>query len=274
MSPDFGPDQRQVIELDNGFPTPESLDCAVVLVRAHWSGYSKASLTNLVAAFKGGLDSSWKLVILDTDTLDFAAFTKIYGPFPSSGGWGEAFWIKHGVLIHSDRGYYNAPLIKLLWERVREFSLLETLVLPDLSNYDSFSESVLKNCKGLPEAQLEVYERECREIQDLKFAVVTLYHINRSQAVVTLRALAAELQLPASQHFRLIVLNADAVSFHDMTRIFGEAPVAARTYWIRSGKIASTDDFLSMAAQRDYLKQKLHSFLDADLGTSSTDRRP
>jgi len=87
----LGLDPAQVIKMEVGFPNPASLEHAVVFIRANWSGYSKVSLTNLVEGIQSGLDSSWKLIILNTDTLDFDAFVKVYGPFPSSGGWGEAF---------------------------------------------------------------------------------------------------------------------------------------------------------------------------------------
>ncbi|MBX9722308.1 MAG: hypothetical protein K2X81_12985, partial [Candidatus Obscuribacterales bacterium] len=72
-------DQSRVIETSEGFPDPHTLQNAVVFIRANWSGYSKASLNNLMAAARM-LDDSWKVIILDTDNIQFRDFQKVYGP--------------------------------------------------------------------------------------------------------------------------------------------------------------------------------------------------
>ena len=262
MLTSLGLNPNQVVEMKAGFPDPATLENAVVFIRAIWSGPSKVSLLNLVDGIQAGLDPSWKLIILDTDTLDIDSFVKVYGPFPSSGGWGESFWIKDGSLVYSDRGYYNPALIKLLWDRIREFSSSELPVplLPDLSDKDSFRQSAKKNCGEFPLQCLEIDDQKCLEIEDLRMAVVTLYHVNRASAVVTLRTLAEALIDAGLSDLRLIVLNADAVSFHDMARILEEAPVPARTYWIRYGQVVFKDDGFYLPKQRETLAQRIDAF--------------
>lgn len=242
-------DQSRVIEISERFPDPHKLQNAVVFIRANWSGYSKASLNNLMTASRM-LDDSWKIIILDTDNIQFQDFQKVYGPFPSSGGWGEAFWVRAGVLIHSDRGYYNGPLRKLLWNPVREFSTLDDLQVPEFLEENEFKLSVIKNCGDFPVDQLAINDLDCVEISELHLAAVVLYHVNRAQAVVALRALVKELKNVANSTLKLIVLNADAVAFADMIRTFGEAPEAGKTYWVMNGQVISKAQWLSAANER------------------------
>jgi len=252
---------EQVVEIDVGFPEPASVGNAVVFIRATWSGYSESSLRNLAEGMKSGLDSTWKLILVNTDTLDFEAFSKAYGPFPSSGGWGEAFWIKGGSLVYSDRGYYNAALIKVLWERIHEFSSSEqSIILPDFSDQNSFHHTAIENCGKFPAQCLEIDDQNCSSIEHLHMAVVTLYSPGRMSALVTLGALAKELMEASLSGMRLIVLNADAVPYSDMERTFGEKPIPARTYWIRHGQVVFRDDGYYLLEHRETLAQRIDAF--------------
>lgn len=242
------PNQTRIVEMET-FPDPSFIENGIVFVRALWSGYSKVSFANLVKTVQIGLDSTWRIIVVNTEHLQMPEFTKLYGGFPSSGGWGEAFWIKNGVLVHSDRGYYNAPLTKLLWRRILEFSTLENLNIPDFSKDDEFSRSVLRNCGNFPVEQLQINDLDCAEIEDLEVAVIVIYHVNRATAVVSLRALAKELSQVTDPRLKLIVLNEDAVSFADMNRVFGEGPCTGKIYWIATGKITSKDEWMSALNQ-------------------------
>ncbi len=241
MPPHSALNPEQITELDGGFPDPNTLHRAVVFIRADFSGPALKSMDNLVKAFKIGLDASWKLFILNTEAIDFEAFIKAYGQFPSSGGWGEAFWIIDGEVVHKDRGYYNPSLERLLWDRIRQFTSHDTLDVPDLSD-NSFVDAVMKQCKGLSESQLEIHDRDCRDFRDLSLAVVTLYDYHLAQSVVELRSLAQQIRTAANPYLRLIVLNASAVSYQDMMSIFGELPSPGKTYWIRNGEVVSYAD--------------------------------
>ena len=109
---------------------------------------------------------------------------------------------------------------------------------------------MIKNCGDFPLDQLTINDLDCIEISDLHLAAVILYHMNRAQAVVTLRAAVEELQTIANSRLTLIVLNADTVSFADMIRTFGEAPDAGKTYWVMNGQIVSKAQWLSAANER------------------------
>jgi len=252
---------EQVIEMDNGFPIPSSLEHAVVFVRAFWSGDSKVSLMNLVEGMKSGLDTSWKLVVLDTDTLDFDEFTKVYGRFPSGGGRGETFWINNAKLVYSDGGYYNIGGISLLWERILEFSVFESLVkLPPLSIRNTFRQSALELCQGVPPESLDIEEQECSEIRELRACVATLYNANRLSSVLTLRSLAIALREQKLFDVSLRILNTSTVSHSGMERIFRDSPIPARTFWIRYGNIVFKDDGYFLSEHRNVLDDRINAF--------------
>lgn len=250
--------KNQVIEIPEGFPDPADFEKAVVFIRSDWSGPAKISMTYLREAFKSGLDESWKLVILNNDKLGIEAFVNAYGPFPSSGGWGEAFWVKDGKIIYRDRGYHNVSLVRLLAKRIQEFSSRATIDFSIPSSYP-FVESALKQCGGFDSDRLEIYDLDCRDISDLLLAVVNLYHCQHGASVATLRNLARELK-QFSDPFRLVVLNADAVPFADMNCVFNEYPRSSRTYWIRDGKIIFKDEGFFRPWQMDLLKKRIKAF--------------
>lgn len=92
------------------FPDPADLATpAVVFVHAEWSGQSAAMMQ--VLEFELQLQSliDVQVHIVNADTLDYRSFERCYGRFPSSGGWGESFWLKQGAIqfVHggsADRG--------------------------------------------------------------------------------------------------------------------------------------------------------------------------
>lgn len=261
MSDLMGLSSEQVIEMDAGFPVPASLQHAVVFVRASWSGDSKVTLMNLVEGMRSGLDRSWKLIVLDTDTLDFDEFTKFYGRFPSGGGRGETFWIGNAKLAYGDGGYYNFGGISLLWKRILEFSVSESFMkLPSLSIENSFRQSALDLCQGLLPECLDIEEQECPEIRDLRACVATLYNPNRFSSVVTLRNLALALTEQKLFDVRLRILNTSTVSYSGMERIFRDAPTPARTFWIRYGKVVFKDDGYYLPEHRNILLDRINSF--------------
>lgn len=157
-----------------------------------------------------------------------------------SHGYGESFWIKDGDVLYADRGYHNGPLTRLLKKRIKEFSGIEVEV-PGDGQEGAFASMVMRNCQGLDPAVIEIYDLECREISDLDFGVVTMYHPNHARAITTVRALANSLREVADPRIRLIVLHSDAVSRQDMRRIFGEPFGSGSTYWIRKGKVVAAD---------------------------------
>ncbi len=261
MSNPMGLSTEQFVEMDGGFPIPASVDRAVVFVRASWSGDSKVSLMNLVEGMRAGLDRSWKLIVLNTDTLDFDEFTKFYGRFPSGGGRGETFWIKNAKLAYSDRGYYDIGGVSLLWQRILEFTVSEGLMkLPSLSIRNSFRQSALELCQGLLPECLDIDEHECSEITDLRACVATLYNANRLSSVLTLRNLALELTEQKLLDVRLRILNTSTVSYSGVERIFRDAPTPARTFWIRYGNVVFKDDGYYLPEHRNTLLDRINSF--------------
>lgn len=230
-----------ICEMEEGFPNPQDLQKAVVFVQAKWSVFSKFSWESLLCAANEGLDDGWKIFVLDTDRLNFEDFCSVYGPFPSTGGWGEAFWIQNGKVIFADRGYHNGPLRRLLSQRVKAFVGCDVTPYP-LEVDDAFLEAVKKQCQHLPSERLQIYDLECPEIQDLESAVLTMHHVNKAGAVVTTRLIAKQLARMKESKIKLIVLNEAAVSFSDTLRILGEPPRPARTYWISDGKIVFRSD--------------------------------
>jgi hypothetical protein len=157
-----------------------------------------------------------------------------------SHGYGESFWIKDGVVLYADRGYHNGPLTRLLKRRILEFSGIEVAV-PGDGQENVFASMVMRNCNGLDPALIEIYDLECKEITDLDYAVVTLYHPNHAISITTIRAVTRALIEAADPKIRLIVLHSDAVSRQDMRRIFGESYGSGLSYWIRNGKVVAAD---------------------------------
>ena len=241
----FGLDSDQVIVFEQGFPKPNEIQNAVVFISAGWSAQSKQSLSQLTAALRTCLDSSWKLVILNTDEIDIEKFVEAYGTFPSSGGYGEAFWIKDGTLRYGDRGYYCEGLIALLWKRMREFSSKSDI--PVHSDNSNFAEVVRQHCPGFPESRMEIHLFDCFDFANISKAVIAMYQPNRAQAITNMRALA---QIATIPDLRLIVLNSEAVSYSEMQKYFQEPPQAGRTYWIRDGKIIYKHDALDLRVRK------------------------
>lgn len=214
------------------------LGTGVLFIRALWSGQCSASFTAFCNAVALTPASSFAAHIVDNDQCDPQECKEVLGEV--SDGYGESFWIKDGSVLHADRGYHNGPLTRLLKKRIIEFSGVEVEVPGDGSE-QVFAAMVMKNCDGLDPGLVEAYDLECREISDLDFAVVTLYHLNHAISITTVRALAKALQENANPKIRLIVLHSDAVSRQEMRRVFGESFGFGMTFWIRNGKVIASD---------------------------------
>lgn len=102
------------------FPLPSSIERGVVYVLANWSGPALVSLRKLMAMLETVDATGFQVHVFNTDFMS-AQFINAYGKFPSSGGWGECFWIKNGKVIYSDGGYYREDADELIAARAAEF---------------------------------------------------------------------------------------------------------------------------------------------------------
>ncbi len=220
--------KKQVAEIGTG----------VLFIRALWSGQCTSSFSSFCDAVTQTPASAFSARIVDNDQCNPAECEEILGEV--SHGYGESFWIKDGIVRYADRGYHNGPLTRLLKKRILEFSGIEITVAGD-GQEDLFAAMVMRNCNGLDPARIEIYDLDCREISDIDFGVVTMYHQNHARAITTVRALSNALNEIADPRIRLIVLNSDAVPRQDMRRIFGEHFGSGSTYWIRKGRVMAAD---------------------------------
>lgn len=106
---------------DGTFPRLADLHNAVVFIQANFSGPSGLSLRNLASSLVK-LDPAPDLIVLNTELLNFEGFKSEYGPIPSSGGWGEAFWVRDGLVWASDGGYHTSDGISVLQRRISGIS--------------------------------------------------------------------------------------------------------------------------------------------------------
>ncbi|MBK9143817.1 MAG: hypothetical protein IPM23_15045 [Candidatus Melainabacteria bacterium] len=106
---------------EDGFPNLQDVDTGVVFVHALWSGDSISSLSCLCKVLQEA-NVQVKIYVLSADGLDYDAFQKQYGSFPTGGGRGEAFWINSGELIASDPGYCIAKSEALIRSRIANLS--------------------------------------------------------------------------------------------------------------------------------------------------------
>ena len=253
----LGLEPHRLIEMKEGVPDPSAVGRGIVFIRALWSGQSKVSLMNLVAAMLAGLDSSWKLVILNTDNVDWSEFVKVYGPF-CPGGVGEAFWIDGGQVLYSDCGYYQPTQLNCLWERTRRFSKEQLIELPIYSDTDTCEEYALKICHHLKPSQIRIVEDELKGLDDIKAGVVTVYSTSMP-CILTLSMLASHLACPEMSAMKLMLLS-QSLSEPDAIEIFGEFLRPARTYWVRYGNIVFRDDGFYMPQHLAILDQRIQAF--------------
>ncbi len=121
MAPFSGSAPAQLIELKEGFPQLSTLTKAIVFIKASWSGPSVVSFENLIQATRSRFGNC-KLFVIQADRIDVDEFVKVYGALPSSGGYGDTYWIRNAYVIYRDAGYYSETLQRLLRSRVQEFA--------------------------------------------------------------------------------------------------------------------------------------------------------
>lgn len=102
------------------FPLVRSIKRGVVFVHAVWSGPSVVSLQRLTHQLKAVPLNDFQFFLYSSDYLG-QEFLDEYGKFPSSGGWGECFWISDGAIIHVDGGYHKVNGEQLVAARIEEF---------------------------------------------------------------------------------------------------------------------------------------------------------
>lgn len=86
---------------------------SITFVFAGWSGPCAAVFQKLVAELQSEHLQNIELNVVDADYLDYADFSKHYGTFPSSGGWGESFWIVDNKVIFVHGGAADGGIEKL-----------------------------------------------------------------------------------------------------------------------------------------------------------------
>jgi len=59
---------------------------------------------------------------------------------------------------------------------------------------------------------------------------------------------------------RLRILNTSTVSYAGMERIFRDAPIPAKTFWIRYGNVVFKDDGYYLPEHRNILLDRVTSF--------------
>ena len=102
------------------FPLGRSIKRGIVFVHAVWSGPSVVSLRRLSDQLKAVPLNDFQFYFYSSDYLG-QKFLDEYGKFPSSGGWGECFWIRDGEVVYADGGYHKENSEQLVAARKEEF---------------------------------------------------------------------------------------------------------------------------------------------------------
>jgi hypothetical protein len=92
----------------------------VVFVHAPWSGQSLASFDVLCRALTVANPEDCLLIILNIDELPQEAFTSTFAM--ACGGYGAAFWIRHGMTLYADDGYQRGNIDDLAQSRIEKFA--------------------------------------------------------------------------------------------------------------------------------------------------------